>query len=83
MSCYGCKCNFCARSCELYSEYVTIGEVDDCCFNCDECREFDGDHRKRWRFRQECEEFIEAQKYTEARAAAMRRNLQVIKGGKG
>lgn len=81
MSCYGCKCNFCALNCELYVEYVTIGEVDECCFNCDDCREFDGDWRKSWRFRPECEKFIEARKYTEARAAAMRRSFRVIKGG--
>ena len=85
MSCYGCKCNFCARSCELYVGYFTLGEVTDVeqvCYTCDECKWFDGDHSKRSQWRGECEGFMEAQKYTQARADALRRNFRVIQGGK-
>lgn len=85
MSCYGCKCNFCARSCELYSGYFTTGEVTDIekvCYTCDECRHWDGDYRKRSQWRGQCEGYQEAAKYTEARAQAMRRSFRVITGGK-
>ena len=68
MSCAGCKCNFCARNCELYVEYVTIGEVSECCFTCDECRNFDGDFNKRNMHRSDCLNYIEPQKYAEAKA---------------
>lgn len=78
MSCYKCLCNFCAKNCELYSEYVTIGEVDEICFNCDDCQIYDGDYRKPYLKRRECEKFVEAQKYTEARAAAMRRKIRLL-----
>ena len=85
MSCYRCKCNFCARNCELPSFYVTIGEIkaaEQICFTCDECRHYDGDHRKRSQWRGECEGYIEAKKYTEACIEARRRRFKIIKGGK-
>lgn len=78
MSCYRCKCNFCARSCELYAEYVTPGEVDSVCFSCDECRNYDGDPRKKNQWRGECPDFVEPAKYVEARALARRRAFRVI-----
>lgn len=85
MSCYGCKCNFCARNCELPSFYVTIGEIrvaEHICFTCDECRRYDGDYRKRNQWRSECEGFIEAKKYTETCIEARRRSIKVIEGRK-
>ena len=83
MSCHGCKCYFCARSCELYAGYVTVGEITDValvCYTCDECRYYDGDHQKRSQWRGECSGYMEARKYTEARAAALRGKFRVIKG---
>lgn len=85
MGCYGCKCNLCVRSCELYSGYFTpgeIGDVSEVCYTCDECKHFDGDHRKRSMWRGECEGYKEPARYIEARAAAMRQRWRVIQGGK-
>lgn len=85
MSCHSCKCNYCARSCELFSGYFTPGEVGDIekvCYTCDECKWWDGDHRKRSLWRGECQGYMEAAKYTEATAAARRRNFKVLPGGK-
>ncbi len=86
MGCYGCKCNLCARNCELYPGYFTPGEIEDIsevCYTCDECKYFDGDyHRKRSMWREKCEGYREPIKYIEARAAVRRRCLQVIQGGK-
>lgn len=81
MSCYQCKCNFCARSSELYAEYVTPGEVDEVCFACDECCEYDGDQRKKRQWCKECQDFVEPKKLIEARAAAKRKQFRVIQGG--
>lgn len=85
MGCYGCKCNLCVRSCELYSGYFTPGEVGDVsevCYTCDECKYFDGDPHKRSMWRGECDGHREPIRYIEARAADMRRRLRVIRGGK-
>lgn len=85
MGCFGCKCNFCARNCEIYSGYFTPGEIADIsevCYTCDECRSYDGDTRKRDMWRGECGEYREAAKHIEARARAMRRQIRVIRGGK-
>lgn len=85
MSCYGCKCNFCARNCELYPRYFTLGEIEDvseACYTCDECRHFDSDPCKRSMWRRECDGHREPIKYIEARATAMRQRLRVIQGGK-
>lgn len=57
MNCYGCKCNYCLYNCELESWYLTpgeVGNVEDICYFCDECRGFDGDYRKRSNYRTEC-----------------------------
>ncbi len=91
MGCYVCKCNFCARNCELYPGYFTPGEIADVseiCYTCDECKQYDGDPRKGNMWRQECDGYREPRKRTEAkakiadaRARAMRRQIRVIKGG--
>lgn len=85
MGCYGCKCNFCARNCELYSGYFTPGEISDVsevCYTCDECRYFDGDYQKKSMKHRECDGYREAAKHIEASAIAKRRKFQLIKGGK-
>lgn len=81
MSCYGCKCNLCARSCELYSEYITIGEVDECCFTCDECKHFGNDWSKRSQWRKDCDKYLEPAKLAAMRAEAYRKKFKVIQGG--
>lgn len=90
MSCFGCKCNFCARNVELEPKYFTPGEVkavEDLCYDCDDCYLYGGDHSKRAKWRPDCPGYMEAQKYTDAarkyadkRAAVARSKFVVLKG---
>lgn len=85
MGCYECLCNFCANSCELEAEYITAGECDLFCYNCDECRHYDGDLVKRSRWTKDCPHYKEAQKHAENRrrvAEKRRKDFVVLKGGK-
>ena len=36
-NCIGCKCNVCAYNVNIGTQYFTPGEVDERCFNCDDC----------------------------------------------
>ena len=74
--CYGCICDTCANNVELLSWYVTIGEAEEPCFNCDDCRHYDGDHRKKDQWKETCQRRIEAQKAVEARAREMKRRAE-------
>lgn len=76
--CQNCICNFCANSCELYSEYRTPGEATEACFSCDDCRRYDGNWEKRDLYRQSCPNYIEARKYAENRAMVRRAKLRMI-----
>lgn len=88
MNCYGCKCNYCLYNCELESWYLTpgeVGNVEDICYFCDECRGFDGDYRKRSNYRTECSRQRFPKKYLaqeELIAQRRRRRLVVIKCAK-
>lgn len=93
--CYGCLCDTCTNSVELLLGYFTVGEAQEPCFSCDECRYFDGDTEKRSQWRDTCSRYIEAKKAIEARkremkrreeaenrrAQAIRATFKVIKGG--
>lgn len=86
--CYGCLCETCANSVELSMEYFTVGEAAEPCFNCDECRYYDGSSGKSCRWNGTCSRYIEAQKAFEARAReverkakAIRATFRIIKGG--
>lgn len=81
--CGGCVCYRCAHSVEIPRQYFTPGECTEPCFSCDECRCYDGDRRKWSQRREECAGFIEARKYTEAKAQVARASFKVIKGGDG
>lgn len=95
-NCYGCACNTCANSVELPIWYMTMGEMMEPCFTCDECRHFDGDGKKRIQWRDTCCKHIEAGKIAEdkarrqaqrieaenKRAKAARAAFTVIKGGR-
>lgn len=85
MSCHGCKCDRCVRNAEIGLSLFTPGEFDDVeklCYFCGECKHFDGDYKKRSRWRPECDGFKEAIKSIEARARAARAKFKVISGGK-
>lgn len=76
MSCYGCKCNFCANSVELGPPYWTPGECDFSCFTCDECKWYDGDMKKRSQWRGECPHFKEPAKRIQIHREAAEREAQ-------
>lgn len=81
MSCCGCACLFCARSCELAPQYFTRGELPDgaeVCFTCDECRVYTGDPGMSIRRRAECPDQIVARKRIEAEAAERRSRFRLI-----
>lgn len=95
MSCYGCACDHCVYNAELSLWDITIGEAEDdaeICFCCDECRNYDGDYKKRSQRREKCsrqrlaEKYIQRKREADARAAerlAMecRKSFRVIPGG--
>lgn len=74
--CYGCLCDTCANSVELTSWYFTIGESEEPCFSCDECRHYDGDMGKRDQWHGTCPRHIEAKKAIEARTYELKRRLK-------
>lgn len=79
MSCYGCKCDHCVYNAELASWYMTPGEVErveDVCYCCDECSNFDGDRKKRSQRRTECKKYRPAKKYLETVTAASEREAR-------
>lgn len=94
-ACFGCRCNTCARNVNITPGLFTPGEVDECCFNCDDCMATNG--TARWdpdkgqysgRWKGECQEYLEPKKYAEQKARAerekanaARRSLRVVKPG--
>lgn len=71
-------------------EYFTPGEiqnVDDLCYDCDDCYMYGGDHSKRSLWRPNCPEYIEAQKHVDAvrryadKKAAVARSKFILIGG--
>ena len=78
MACFGCKCNLCARSCEIYSKYITIGEIDEVCFSCDDCKHWNNDYSKKSMWRLECPDFVEPEKLKQKRINKRRSEFQVI-----
>lgn len=76
MSCIGCKCNFCAFNVNLDPQYFTPGEVDGCCFHCDDCC------AHKVRYKSECDHFRKATKKVEAEAQTARSKIRLIRGGK-
>lgn len=82
MSCYRCICQFCANGVELDLQYLTPGELEFYCFDCDECKHYDGDFHKRSKWKENCPKHKEAAKYIEMKAQAARKKFKVL-GGKG
>lgn len=73
MSCYRCICNGCVYSCELAPKYFTVGEIaeiEDVCYDCDSCCEYDGSFGKKYLKKQTCERYVPSQKYFAYKAQA-------------
>lgn len=79
MSCEGCRCCFCARNVDLGTEYFTAGEVDEACFNCDDCYYF-SDSNRDFNKKRTCAEYVEPTKLVEIRAQHYRKLFKVIIG---
>ncbi len=70
--CGGCICNHCANSVECYDRCT--GESDFGCFNCDDCKGWDGKNgTDNWRYR--CRNY----KITEAYANVIRKKFKALK----
>ena len=46
--CANCLCEFCVNNAEQSLDRVKPGEMQEPCFNCDDCRAYDGDCRKQY-----------------------------------
>ncbi len=77
MSCCGCLCLHCARSCELSLLYFTPGELPAGTVACFNCIEYTGCRQRRL-WREDCEGYIEARLWTERRAEEMRKKWRII-----
>ena len=56
--CANCLCEFCVNNAEQSLDRVKPGEMQEPCFNCDDCRAYDGDCRKQYQRKEECSEFV-------------------------
>ena len=56
--CANCLCEFCVNKVERSLDRVKLEEMQEPCFNCDECRVYDGDNRKLNQRKEECVEFV-------------------------
>lgn len=56
--CANCLCEYCVNNVEQSRDKVNSEEMQESCFNCDECRVYDGDCRKENQRIEECVDFI-------------------------
>ena len=71
--CANCLCEFCVNNVE---GDIKPGEMQEPCFNCDECRTYDGDCRKQNQCKEECSEFV----MSDYGARRNRKRIRLIKG---
>ena len=74
--CANCLCEYCVNNAEQSRDKVKQGEMLEPCFNCDECRIYDGDCRLRNQRKEECMNFV----MSDYGARRNRRKFKVIKG---
>ena len=56
--CTNCLCEFCANNAEQSRDKVKPGEMQEPCFNCDECKVYDGDCWKQDQQKETCVQFV-------------------------
>ena len=56
--CINCLCNHCANNAENLHINVIPAEVQEPCFNCDECIEFTDNHKHRICSKESCDRFV-------------------------
>ena len=70
--CYDCICNHCANCTECFDNCT--GEMDEPCFVCEDCKNYDGKGKDMWRC--ECDRYKVTNKYAER----IRNNFKVARG---
>lgn len=73
VECANCLCQYCANNVE---GDIKPGEMQEPCFNCDDCRAYDGDYRKQNQHKEECTEFV----MSDYGARRNRERIKLIKG---
>lgn len=73
--CINCLCNHCTNNAENLHINVRPEEVQEPCFNCDECYEFTDNHKHRRCDKENCDRFI----ISNYGAQRKRRGIKVVK----
>ncbi len=74
IECVNCLCQYCANNVE--GDKVKSGEMQEPCYNCDECRVYYGDYRKQNQRKEDCAEFV----MSDYGARRNRKRIKLIKG---
>ncbi len=77
MLCVNCLCQYCANNVEEIWDKVKPEEIQESCFNCDECRIFTGTVEHREDACENCHKFI----LSEYGADRNRKKFKIISGG--
>ena len=72
MPCFDCICNHCANCTECWDNCT--GEMDEPCFVCEDCKNYDGKGKDMWRC--ECDKY----KITNLYAEKKRNKFEIVKG---
>lgn len=75
MRCANCLCQYCVNNVEEIWNKVKPEEMQEPCFNCDECRVYDGDCQKQNQQKEECVKFF----MSDYGAKRNRKRIKVIK----
>ncbi len=74
--CVNCLCEYCVNNVEQSPDKVKTREMQEPCFNCDECRAYDGDYQKQNQHKDEYENFV----MSDYGARRNRKRIKLIKG---
>lgn len=76
--CTNCLCNYCVNNVEQTCDKVKPGEMQEPCFNCDECREYSGESQFANQRKEECPNFV----MSDYGARRNRKQFRLIRGVK-
>lgn len=74
--CRNCLCSYCANNAEELYRKVNPKEMQECCFNCDECYEYDGNCGRGRKIKEDCEKFV----ISDYGAGIIRKKFKVMEG---
>lgn len=75
--CVNCLCQYCVNNVEEMWNKVRPEEQQTPCFNCDECRTYDGDAKHKERAKEECRYFV----LSDYGAKRNRKKIRIVKSG--